>query len=45
MAVRKSKKWETNPFLPMLLKDSESKVKKVSSPLNLMVKHYSALNI
>jgi len=33
MAVRKSKKWETNPFLPMLLKDSESKVKKVSSPL------------
>lgn len=34
MAARKTKKWKTNPFLPMLLESSKVKVKKVSSPLN-----------
>ena len=33
MAARKSKKWATNPFLPALVKESETKVQKVTSPL------------
>ena len=33
MAARKSKKWATNPFLPALLKESETKIQKVTSPL------------
>ena len=33
MAKRKSKKWETNPFLSALLQESETKVQKIASPL------------
>ena len=33
MAARKSKKWASNPFLPALINESETKVQKVTSPL------------
>lgn len=33
MGARKTKKWKTNPFLNLLLEDSETKLQKVTSPL------------